>query len=321
MTYSHNKRKSVIPFVLILIAIALVMVALSAASLNKIREGDPGFISNLWSTKNAPADDPYLAGSPNALPVPPYVKTIMFLGSDYTPESGYRTDVMLLAAFNTRTGKINLMSFPRDLWVTIPGWMEQRLNTAQPHGGDQLLGDTLAYNFGFRPQHYAMVNFDGFQNIVRELGGIDVEVTEHMEDACGHEDTEWCVVEPGRQHMDEFKAMWYVRARKNTSDFDRTRRAQEVIQAIVKKALSPGRLAKLPGFIKVVQENVQMSFKLNELWIYALPLSRFLQDDLVATYRLSPNEASSYTTDGGASVLLPNTPAILEILKQVFWIN
>jgi len=322
MSYSTSKkRKSVFPFVLILLLVAIILVALSALSLNKVRDGEPGFLTNLWSTKQPATDDPYLAGNPNALPIPPYVKTIMFMGSDYTPESGYRTDVMLLAAFNTRTGKVNLMSFPRDLWVTMPGWMDQRLNTAQPHGGNQLLGDTLAYNFGFRPDHYALVNFDGFQNIIRELGGIDVKVTERMEDACGKEDAEWCVVEPGTQYMDEFYAMWYVRARKNSTDFDRTRRGQEVIQAMVKKALSPARLLKLPGFIKVVQENVEMDFKLTELWVYGLPLSKYLQDDLITTYRLSFNEAVSFTTEGGAQVLAPNIPAIQEILKQVFWIN
>lgn len=322
MSYSTSKkRKSIFPFVLILLLVAVVLVALFAQSLNKVREGEPGFISNLWQTKQTATDDPYLSGNPNALAIPPYVKTIMFMGSDYDPASGYRTDVMLLAAFNTRTGKVNLMSFPRDLWVTLPGFMDQRLNTAQPYGGNQLLGDTLAYNFGFRPDHYALVNFDGFQNIVRELGGIDVVVTERMEDGCGAEDSEWCVVEPGKQHMDEFLAMWYVRARKNSSDFDRTRRAQEVIQAIVKKALSPVRLLKLPSFIKVVQENVEMDFKLTDLWIYGLPLSKFAQDDLISTYRMSYNEAVGFTTDGGAQVLAPNIPAIQEILKQVYWIN
>jgi len=322
MSYSKsNNRKSIVPFILFLLLIAVGLAVLSAISLNQIREGNPGFLTNLWKSEPVVVNDPILAANPNALVIPPYVKTIMFMGSDFTPDSGYRTDVMLLTAFNTRTGKVNLMSFPRDLWVTIPGWMDQRLNTAQPAGGNQLLGDTFAYNFGFRPDHYALVNFDGFQNIIRELGGIDVNVTERMEDACGKEDAEWCVVEPGTQFMDEFFAMWYVRARKNSTDFDRTRRAQEVIQAMVKKALSPTRLAQLPGFIKVVEENVEMDFELRELWIYALPLSKFTQDDLITTYRLSYNEAVGFTTDGGAQVLAPQIPAIQEILKQVYWIN
>lgn len=322
MSYTTSKkRKSIFPFVLILLVITMALVTLSALSLNKVREGEPGFLTNLWSTKQPDTDDPYLAGNPNALAIPSYVKTIMFMGSDYTPESGYRTDVMLMAVFNTRTGKVNLMSFPRDLWVTMPGWMDQRLNTAQPHGGNQLLGDTLAYNFGFRPNQYALVNFDGFQNIIRELEGIDVNVTERMEDACGQEDADWCVVEPGTQFMDEYFAMWYVRARKNSTDFDRTRRGQEVIQAMVKKALSPSRLTKLPGFIQVVEENVEMDFKLTELWVYGLPLSKYFQDDLITTYRLSYNEAVGFTTDGGAQVLAPNIPAIQAILKQVFFIE
>lgn len=131
-------------------------------SLNKIREGQPGFLTNLWITPDKYLDDPYLSNEATRINVPNHVKTILLLGSDYQPEIGFRTDVMLLMAFNTKTNKVNLISFPRDLWVTIPGLGEQRLNVAFPFGDWQLLSDTFALNFGFRPDHYMMADFEGF---------------------------------------------------------------------------------------------------------------------------------------------------------------
>ncbi len=76
---------------------------------------------------------------------------ILVIGSDYRPSSGYRTDVMMLVSIHTDEGTVSVVSFPRDLYVTIPGWMDQRINTAFPHGGFSLLAETLSYNFGVKP--------------------------------------------------------------------------------------------------------------------------------------------------------------------------
>ncbi len=322
MTYKTGKeRKSTFPWVLFLVVIITSLVVMSGLSLNKIREGQPGFLTNLWLKDAKANSDLILAENPAALEIPKYVKTIMFLGKDASEDGTYRTDVMLLAAFNVKTGKINLFSLPRDLWVTIPGWEDQRLNTAQPHGGNALLGDTLAYNFGFRPDHYAMVDFTGFMNMIYVIDGIDVEVTERMEDKCDFNAEQWCVVEPGTVHMDQAQALWYARARLNSTDFDRTRRAQEVVQAIVKKILKPTSIPHWPAFIKAALQAIDTDVKVTDAWAYAFPLARFLKDDLMTTYRLTTNEAIPFTTSGGAMVLQPNYPAIEEILNQVFWIS
>ena len=318
-----KQRKSASPILIALVVVILIGAALLAAiSLNQVRAGDGAFISNLWGgNATEPAADLYLEGNSAALPIPPYVKTIMLLGSDYSPGSGHRTDVMLLAAFNLKNGKINLFSFPRDLWVEIPGYYPQRLNVAEPLGGYELLGDTLAYNFGFRPDHYAIADFEGFKLVVDWLGGVDVKVTQHMEDSCVFTPEGWCVVEPGTVHMDGDYALWYVRPRLNSSDFDRTRRAQEVIQAIARKALSPAYIFRLPSFIETALDLVETDMSVADMWLYAFPLSLFNGTASTEIYTLTPNEAAFYVTDEGASVLLPNVPAIQAILKQVFWIE
>ena len=79
---------------------------------------------------------------------------------------------MLLLVMN-KEQPVQSLSFPRDLGSISQAWASSD-NTAYPFGGFQLLSDTLAWNFGFRPDHYA-IDFDGFKEIIEELDGVDVE--------------------------------------------------------------------------------------------------------------------------------------------------
>lgn len=321
MTYTlKNERKHRFPWGILFLLAALVFILLAVLSVNEMRAGNPGFLTNLWNQADQNADDPYLANNPNAIAIPSEVKTILLLGSDYRPELGYRTDVMLLMGLNTRTNEVHLISFPRDLWVTIPGLGEQRLNTAFPYGDWQLLSDTFASNFGFRPDHYAMVDFQGFKHLIDVLDGVVVEVGEHMEDECHMNASGWCVVEPGSVPMNSDEALWYVRARLNSSDFDRTRRAQEMIKAMASKALQPSEILNLDNVIRAILRTVQTDMNLADYILYALPLSKFANLQF-ATFRLTPDDAIPSTTSGGASVLIPNYSAIREKLLQFYWIN
>jgi LCP family protein required for cell wall assembly len=206
------------------------------------------------------------------------------------------------------------------VWVNIPDLGEQRLNTAFPFGDWQGLSNTFAANFGFRPDHYAMVDFQGFKHLIDVLDGIVVTVGEHMEDECHMDPSGWCVVEPGEVPMNSDEALWYVRARLNSSDFDRTRRAQEVIQAMVKKAMQPTEILNLDNVIRAIFRTVQTDMGVTDTILYAFPASKFV-DMKFTTFRLTPDDAVPGTTYGGASVLFPNYPAIREKLLQFYWVN
>lgn len=307
--------------ILFLLVLIVALAWVGAVSLNRTRAGEGSFLSNLWSNNAEQLEDPYLAGYSEALQIPPYVKTIMLLGSDYSPQSGYRTDVMLLAAFNLKTNEVHLFSLPRDLWVDIPGYYAQRLNVAHAVGGYQLLGDTLAYNFGFRPDHYAIAEFSAFKYVVDLLGGVNVQVTERMEDQCDFTPERWCVVEPGMHKMDSDFALWYVRARLNSSDFDRNRRAQEVARAIAREITAPANLVRMPVFVESALDVIETDMSIGDMWLYIVPLNKFLKPDLAQGYTLTPNEAVGFVTDEGAMVLQPDYGAIQNILKEVFWIE
>jgi len=127
------------------------------------------------------------------------VNLYLILGSDYRPESGFRTDTILLAAVDSRSGKASVVSFPRDLWVSIPGFGEGRINTVMQKGGFPLLTNTLQTNFGVYPTQYAMINMDGFLQVVDTLDGITINTENYTADACdGSLDPDrWCEVGPG----------------------------------------------------------------------------------------------------------------------------
>lgn len=120
--------------------------------------------------------------------------------------------------------------------------------------------------------------------------------------------------------MNSDEALWYVRARLNSSDFDRTRRAQEVIQAMAKKALQPSEILNLDNVIRAIFRTVQTDMGVSDTLLYAFPLKKFSNMNFT-TFRLTSDDAVPGTTYGGASVLFPNFPAIREKLLQFYWVN
>ncbi len=250
------------------------------------------------------------------LNVPPTTQLFLILGSDSRPQAGFRTDVVMLAAVDTVSGQISLVSFPRDLWVTIPGYYEQRINTVMQIGGISLLANTLQTNFGIYPTDYAMVDMAGFLQVIDVLGGVEVETDVATADACDSslDPDRWCEVGPGTIELDSEYALWYARARYNSSDFDRMRRTQEVAQAVIKKVASPMGILRLPALMSVYDQSVQSNITPDQMLLLARVGLGF-NSDKVHHYVIGPNQVTSWVTADGAAVLLPNTAAIQAILQ------
>lgn len=314
------KKKHSCGSILGLFILALIIIGTIVGLVIKGIIGD----GNLSAAKELSYLDPtndYVIDESGSFTIPKYVHTFMLLGSDFRPESGFRTDVIVLVAVNLRESKINMLSFPRDLWVTIPGWEENRINVAFPVGGFERLADTMVVNFGFRPDHYVLVDFNGFKKFVNKLGGIDVNVTDYMEDHCEFNLERWCKVEPGVVHMDGDYALWYVRARYNSSDFDRTRRTQEVVQAIARKSLSFSGMMRASSLIKVARNSFETDLRVKDLWALIRRSGKLLKDDAFTSYMIGPEMAADWWTASGANVLLPDIPAIQQVIAEVLWIN
>ncbi len=261
------------------------------------------------STEAPLGDIPNQAAS---IPLPAGEVTILLMGSDQRPGAqDFRTDTDLLVVLKT-DGPVSLVSFPRDLWVYLPGRFMERINSAQEYGGFELVQATFQYNFGFTPQSYILTNFSGFRYIVNSLGGIDVQVAQTFSDArTGY--PKGYTVHAGLVHMDSDTALWYIRARETTSDLDRLRRAQEVILAIGKKLLSLNGLTRIPQLYSTFQGAIVTDLSLQDL-VALLPMLQSVDPNKVQRYAISTDQVTSFYTSGGADVLLPRPDAIRQVL-------
>ena len=217
--------------------------------------------------------------------VPPFsqpngVINILLLGNDVDWAQGGRTDSIILVSLNKETGSVTMLSFPRDLYVYIPGWKMERINLALPHGngsdypggGGQLLKDTLLYNFGIPVDYYIRIGFEGFKKVVDLLGGVEIVVNCRLTDwrlkspeldLNVEENWEQFTLETGIQPMDGDLALWYVRSRRTTNDFERGRRQQQLLRAILQAGInSPRLLTRLPTLWETYHDYVETDMPL-----------------------------------------------------------
>lgn len=274
------------------------------------------------ATPLPPTPAPTKVGSysnPNSLttgliPQPKGQINILLLGSDQRFGSyGFRTDTILLVTINPANDAINITSFPRDLYVNIPGWGQNRINTAFGRGGFETMADTFEINLGVRPDFYVLINFWSFVDLVDSLGGIDVNASQPLSENTARG---WFTIPAGINHMDGDTALYYSRSRYSTSDFDRNRRQQEVVQAILDKMLSLYTIPKIPELYKIYAENVTTNMKLSDVITLIPVAARFTDTSQIKHYFIGRPQVTSWVTPGGAQVLLPRQAEVIEVMKQ-----
>ena len=260
------------------------------------------------------------------------VTPFLLLGTDSGSAAG-RTDVMIIVFVHHDTGTASLLSVPRDLYVYIPGWQMQRINTAYPHGssanpdggGIELLRETLRYNLGLDVEKYARVDFTTFRQLIDLLGGVEMTVD------CAIQD--WRLLEPGLDpavasnwalftlpagvhNMDGDLALWYVRSRRTSSDFDRGRRQHDMLRAIWQRADSLGLFERLPELWQRLTATVETNITLPDV-MSLLSLALHFDPNRLDSYTFRLNrEVTLWRSPEGASVLLPIPEAIAQIGQQ-----
>lgn len=156
-----------------------------------------------------------------------------------------RTDVIVIATLNTIDKKVKLTSLMRDTYVQIPGYRDNKLNSAYEKGGIDLLYETIALNFDIRLDGCAKVNFKNFEKIIDSLGGLDLTLTAneaHYLNTTNYiSKKKYRNVKEGLQHMNGNQVLGYARVRKratitgNNNDYGRTDRHRIVLNAIFEK--------------------------------------------------------------------------------------
>ncbi len=203
-------------------------------------------------------------------------------------DGGYLADTIMLSSIKPSTKQVSLISIPRDLSVPTANGTWRKVNSihaiaeSQEEGsGGPAMMENLSSNLGTQIDYYIRLDFQGFIKIIDELGGIDVNVENTLDDysypILGEEDNsdyyaryEHLHVEKGEQHMNGSLALKYARSRHAAgvegSDFARARRQQLIISAVKEKLLSRNNLLK-PMMISRIISELNKNIKTNlDVW-------------------------------------------------------
>ncbi len=203
---------------------------------------------------------------------------ILVLGIDRRAAGGdQNADVIILARVDLVTKRVSGVSIPRDLLVQIPGYGQDKINSAYNYGvearpddptaGLALVRDTVEDAFGVPIDDYVLVDFEGFETVVDAVGGIDITVPEAIRDEAypsADNGTEVVEFPAGRQHMSGEQALKYARIRNPDSDDQRRERQFQVIMALFEKGQGIGSITRANEIILALGDSVQTSFPLQE---------------------------------------------------------
>ncbi|MCZ7528182.1 MAG: LCP family protein [Acidimicrobiia bacterium] len=145
---------------------------------------------------------------------------VLAIGNDYRPGvDGRRGDALHLIGVNKALGQATILNFPRDLGVPIPGHGTTKINAANAYGGPRLTAQTIGALVGIDIPYVIETDFAGFQAMVDEMGGLDVDVPYAMDDHYSG-----AVFAPGPTHMNGAQALAFSRDRYDhpTGDIKRT---------------------------------------------------------------------------------------------------
>lgn len=208
---------------------------------------------------------------------PPSPTDIVILGLDARPGEGYvtRTDSIMLLNITPGSLDVSLLSIPRDVFVRVPGYGEQRINTINVlgeqdavGGGPDLVKASLAESFGIGVDHYVRLNFEGFASLIDAVGGVTIDVPKLIVDYAfptAGGGTTTIRFEPGRQHMNGEEALQYARTRHQDDDYRRTERQQQVLDALVKKLADPRYVIYWPAALSAIQSNMDTDLSILEM--------------------------------------------------------
>ncbi len=255
------------------------------------------------------------------------IVNILLLGVD---ESGMRSDTIMLASLNGRTGKLNILSIPRDTRVLV-GRYYQKINAAIGIGAQEVRKGNLKEPEELSvqkvklltglPIHYFMsVNFDGFKEIIDAIGGVEFNVPFRMK----YDDPVQNLhidLQPGLQVLDGEKSHDFVRFRKGNpgypgyamGDLGRIEAQQAFIKALVSQKVNAKYLLKADDIFEVVCRYVRTNYTAKDLIKHIGAISK-VSADTVTMYQL-PGVAQ---TINGASYFICDDAKTTKLVETVF---
>lgn len=263
---------------------------------------------------------------------------LLGVGGPAHENGGLLADSIMIVSFKKSTGKLALISIPRDLYVQMPGEnYQEKVNAAYIIGqqkyqnGLDYSKKTIGYVTGLYIDYAAVADFEAFKTIIDILGGVTIFLDQPF-----IEDKQWwcdekganCrpfIVEAGNQTLDGETALFYVRSRFSSNDFDRTRRQQQVMLALKDKILSLGILANpliINDLFNAIANNVQIDVAPWEIpGLIKLTQKTDTKNIIRKVFDMSEEGLLYQATKDGVYILLPkgdNFSKIREVCQNIF---
>ncbi|MFD2117426.1 LCP family protein [Paenibacillus yanchengensis] len=191
--------------------------------------------------------------------------SVLLLGIDQRKQEVGRADTMLYAVVRPSEGNVLLISIPRDAYVDIVGYRHKdKINHSFAFGGAGMTMDTIEELFGQSVHHYASINFEGFKQVIDELGGIALPIDKDIVNkAPGHD---YFFIKGGQSQYNGTDALNFVRYREDAGgDMNRTERNQQFLKSMMDRASEMNQWVKIPEMIKIMGDNFQTDMRPEKL--------------------------------------------------------
>lgn len=268
---------------------------------------------------------------------------LLIIGVDKRPQyrelDAYLTDTIMVATLDPVGKTVNMLSIPRDTYITIHhpdgSKYNRRINESYGVGvktggsfesGARQLEYDLQQNFGIEIDSWVLLDFKGVEKLINAVGGVDVDIPYELsvgewfysdDDINGT----WLVFPSGMQHLDGYHAVAFGRHREYDNDFQRVKRQQLVVQAAVQKLLARGLLNNPFDLWDAYSSTVKTDMSKAKMAGLA-PLVMQTQGRMKTFSLADPVDGvptlTSYTDDAGAAVQLYDPENVQYILSQVF---
>ncbi len=249
---------------------------------------------------------------------------------DWSEDDGpARTDTMMLVTIDPIAKTAGMLSIPRDLWVEIPGFEHNRINTAYflgesyrlPGGGPGLAMQTVEKLLGVPVQYYAVIEFEAFERMIDEIGGLEIQVFERMKISPIGRSSLWLEVRSYR--FNGAFALAYARARKTEGgDFDRATRQQQVLLAIRDQVIDlgiPTLLAKAPAVYSELSAGIHTNLSFDQMVALGLLAMQVdVEEDVRRGVIAPPEQVLLETHPDGAQVLKPIPDKVRLLRDEIF---
>ena len=216
------------------------------------------------------------------------VFNVLLVGTDSRdPNSDKgRSDSMMLVSFNKKQNKSTVISFMRDTLVDIDGYGRSRLGHTYAYGGVGLTINTLNQTYGLDIQNYVTISFDNLVNVIDEIGGVEVYISE--EEAEYYRKNGMPDIIAGDVTLTGSQALAHARNRTLGSDFERTRRQRSVMYGIYRKIMSEKDISALLPLINYCVTQVETNMSVTE--IYDMAKEVLSTEDLKMQQACAPQE-------------------------------